>query len=409
MSGRSARRVFPSPTRPTGRAPWLRPLGSGDVGRLAVALLAAGLLPNLLSGEATSAGPLVAMACVTAGVTLSFRSASLLLTLAFVADVLLAARHGSFDEFRGFDIEAAVPLGGAVGLYLNRLLGRYGRRMRAVSAVAEEAQRAILPTPPKRLGPLSVAVRYRPAQREARIGGDIYAVQQTRFGTRLLIGDVRGKGMDAVGAAAVALGAFREAAEQAASLPRLADRLEHALLREAAHDPGEGRVEGFTTALLGEVTPDGATLRLLNRGHPAPYLLHGDEVRALHPAEPDLPLGMGRLSDRRAVPDAYPLPYGAVLLLVTDGVTEARDGAGAFYDPAERLAGHGPWDDPATAVDVLMDDVRRWSTGSTRDDMAVLAVRRVDPGPVVECPLRRLELRRDRASRLVRVRRGKVA
>ncbi|WP_327358025.1 PP2C family protein-serine/threonine phosphatase [Streptomyces sp. NBC_01304] len=382
-------------------------LKSGSAGWLAIGLLTAGVLPNLLCAEATSAGPLVAMACVTAGVTLSFRSASALLALALVADVLLAARHGSLDEFRGFDIEAAVPLGTAVGLYLNRLVGQYGRRMHAVSAVAEEAQRAILPAPRKRLGPLAVAARYQAAQREARIGGDLYAVQHTRFGTRLLIGDVRGKGMDAVGAASVVLGAFREAADEAVSLPRLADRLEHALLREAAHDHGEAGVEGFTTALLGEVTPDGTTVRLLNRGHPAPYLLDGDDVRPLLPAEPDLPLGMGRLNDRRSVPDTYPLPYGAVLLLITDGVTEARDSGGAFYDPVERLAGRGRWDAPETAIDVLMDDVRRWSTGSTHDDMAVLAVRRVDAPPVVECPLRRLTLRRYGASRLVRLQCGK--
>ncbi len=381
-------------------------LRSGPAGWLAVGLLTAGAVANLCAPGATSAGPLVAMACVTAGVAMSLRGASALLTVALAADALIAARHGCLDEFRGFGVEATVPLGAAVGLYLNRLAGRYGRRMRAVSAVAEQAQRAILPTPPKRLGPLAVAVRYQAAEREARIGGDLYAVQQTRFGTRLLIGDVRGKGMGAVGAASVVLGAFREAADEAVSLPRLAERLEHALLREAAHGAGEAGVEGFTTALLGEITPDGATLRLLNRGHPAPYLLHGDEVRALHPAEPDLPLGLGRLSERHAVPDTFPLPYGAVLLLITDGVTEARDPEGTFYDPVERLAGHGRFDHPQTAIDVLMADVRNWATGNTHDDMAVLAVRRADARPVVECPLRRLGLRREGVSRLARVRCG---
>ncbi|GAA1376140.1 PP2C family protein-serine/threonine phosphatase [Streptomyces beijiangensis] len=338
--------------------------------------------------------------------TLSLRNAWLFCALALVADSMLATRFGSgsLTHFRPFDIEAAVPLGSTVGLYLNRLLARRSRRMHAVTAVAEEAQRAILPAPPKRLGSLSLAVRYQAAQREARIGGDVYAVQQTRFGTRLLIGDVRGKGMGAVGTASVVIGAFREAAEEAVSLPQLADRIEHALLREAAHDRAEARTEGFTTALLGEITPDGSTLRLLNRGHPAPYLLDDGTVRALNPAEPDLPLGMGVLSARRSVPDAHPLPPGAVLLLITDGVTEARDSDGAFYDPIVRLSGRGGWDDPEAVIDVLMDDVQQWSSGHALDDTAVLAVRRRDARPAAHCPMRRLNHRLDGFSRLVRVR-----
>ncbi|MER5945795.1 PP2C family protein-serine/threonine phosphatase [Streptomyces sp. NPDC001904] len=357
-----------------------RRLRSGHAGWLPAILLVAAVLSNLPFHEATSAGPLAAMSCVAAGATLSLRSASLLTALALTADALLAAKHG-FTRLRPLDIEAGVPLGGMIGLYLNRMLARHRRRMHAVSAVAEEAQRAILPTPPKHVGQLSLAVRYRAAQREAHIGGDVYAVQQTRFGTRLLIGDVRGKGMGAVCTASVVIGAFREAAHEALSLPQLAERVEHSLLREAAHADAECHLEGFTTALLGEITPDGTTLRLLNRGHPAPYLLYGDRARALEPSEPDLPLGMGALNGRRTVPDAHPLPQGAVLLLITDGVTEARDANGDFYDPAERLMGRGHWNDPDTAIDLLMTDVQRWSAGRTRDDTAVLAVCRTATAP----------------------------
>jgi serine phosphatase RsbU (regulator of sigma subunit) len=68
-------------------------------------------------------------------------------------------------------------------------------------------------------------------------------------------------------------------------------------------------------------------------------------------------------------------PSGATLLLHTDGLSEARDAQGTFYDPAARLAGRmfsGP--DPLLAA--LTAEVRRHTGGRTTDDMALLAVRR---------------------------------
>lgn len=327
------------------------------------------LTPNDYHG-----GPLLAVACVAAGATLTFRSTLLLSAFALVAIVGLTLWHGSFGHVLGAAEIANVFLAGLIGLGVNRLITRYGRSLATVRTVAEAAQRAILPTPPERLGPLEIAVRYRAAQSEARIGGDVYAVEDTPYGTRLLIGDVRGKGLGAVGAVSVLLGAFREAAEWAPDLTELAARLEHALVREGVRRSGEDQTEGFTTALLAEFSADCRTLRLLNRGHPSPYLLSGGTVQALEAAEPDLPLGMGALDDRRSAPQTHPLPPGGTLLLVTDGVTEARDRAGVFYDPAVRLAGRGPFGGPEDVIDALVGDVEEWSGGRGTDDMAVLSV-----------------------------------
>ncbi|MEU3458363.1 PP2C family protein-serine/threonine phosphatase [Streptomyces sp. NPDC006733] len=338
------------------------------------ALVLAGVLFDAFTPIDYHGGPLLAAACVTAGATLSFRSTVVLAAVALGAMVGLTIQHQSFGHALGFAEIANVLLAGLLGLGVNRLIARYGRSLATVRTVAEAAQRAILPTPPERMGPLDIAVRYRAAQSEARIGGDVYAVEDTPYGVRLLIADVRGKGLGAVAAVSVVLGAFREAAEWAPDLPELAGRLEHALIREGARRSGEDQSEGFTTALVAEFSADCRTLRLLNRGHPAPYLLVGATVVALNAAEPDLPLGMGGLDGRRSVPDVHPLPPGGSLLLVTDGVTEARDGAGAFYDPAVQLAGRGPFHGPSGVIDALVGDVEEWTGGSGTDDMAVLAV-----------------------------------
>ncbi|MFG2668056.1 PP2C family protein-serine/threonine phosphatase [Streptomyces sp. NPDC048387] len=269
-----------------------------------------------------------------------------------------------------------------LALLINRVVRRSGERLASARGIAEAAQRAVLPTPAERIGGLCVAARYEAAQADAFIGGDLYAVQDTAYGVRLAVGDVRGKGLGAVEAVAVVLGAFREAAETEPTLEGLAQRLERALTREGMRRDGLDAVEGFTTCVLGEVPPGGGLLRLVNRGHPEPLLLHADGgVSVLAPAEPALPLGLGELArDGTGAAQEWPFPPGSTLLLFTDGVTEARDRAGAFYDPAARLRGR-VFPGPDAVLSALSSDVHRHTGGAATDDMALLAVGRTgEPG-----------------------------
>ncbi|MFC5021893.1 PP2C family protein-serine/threonine phosphatase, partial [Streptomyces coeruleoprunus] len=264
----------------------------------------------------------------------------------------------------------------AFAVLINQVVRRSGERLASARVIAETAQRAVLPTPAERIGGLRVAARYEAAQADAFIGGDLFAVQDTPQGVRLVVGDVRGKGMGAVEAVAVVIGAFREAAEHETSLEAVAQRLERALAREGTRRDGLDAVEGFTTAVLAEIPRGDGTVRVVNRGHPEPLLLYADgAVGALAPPEPALPLGMGDLA---AWPDrAYEVPYppGATLLFYTDGLTEARDRHGVFYDPAERLEGR-VFPEPDSLLDALIEDVRRHTGGGATDDMALLAVAR---------------------------------
>ncbi|MFE3932798.1 SpoIIE family protein phosphatase, partial [Streptomyces goshikiensis] len=67
------------------------------------------------------------------------------------------------------------------------------------------------------------------------------------------------------------------------------------------------------------------------------------------------------------------------LLLYTDGLTEARSGAGEFYDPAARLSG-SVFSGPEALLSALSSDVRRHTGGGATDDMALLAVGRPGEG-----------------------------
>jgi serine phosphatase RsbU (regulator of sigma subunit) len=317
-----------------------------------------------------TAAPLVAAQLYALGGTLGTGAVALTATYGVHARYGLATDADTLTEV--ITVATVAVLAGV----LNRVVRRGDQRLASQREIAEAAQRAVLPRPDDRIGGFEIAVRYEAAQRDAFIGGDLYAVQDSPHGVRLVVGDVRGKGMGAVAAVAVVIGAFREAAEQEATLEAVARRLERALAREGTRREGLDAVEGFTTVVLAELPHGDGVVRILNRGHPPPLLLCPDgAVRALPAGEPALPLGMGELGSWPDRAEETGFPGGATLLLYTDGLSEARDRHGEFYDPQARLAGRG-FREPGALLSALAGEVRRHTGGGMTDDMALLAVRR---------------------------------
>ncbi|WP_374328655.1 PP2C family protein-serine/threonine phosphatase [Streptomyces sp. PSKA30] len=342
-------------------------------------LLVIGGVYDYLTPRPYTAAPLFTAAPLVAAPLLS-RRATILTGIASVAVVLgLHIRYGTALRVDALTELVTVTTVAVLAVLINVLVRRSHARLDSAWKIAEAAQRAVLPEPLDRIGGFDIAARYEAAQADAFIGGDLYAVQDSPHGVRLVVGDVRGKGMGAVGAVAVVIGAFREAAEQEATLQGVAERLERALTREAARRDGVEATEGFATAVLAELPPGDGVVRILNRGHPPPLLLCADgTVRPLPAREPALPLGMGDLGAWPARVEESRFPDGATLLLHTDGLSEARDAHGRFYDPAARLAGR-TFRGPGELLRALAEEVRRHSGGGMTDDMALLAVRRPSP------------------------------
>ncbi|MFF5204682.1 PP2C family protein-serine/threonine phosphatase [Streptosporangium sp. NPDC000396] len=245
---------------------------------------------------------------------------------------------------------------------------RHERQLADVRSVAEAAQRVLLRPVPRRAGPgIGVAVSYTSATAEARIGGDLYEVVTTPHGVRVIVGDVQGKGLEAVETAAVVLGAFREAAHDEAKLQGVVARLENALTRELSG-------EQFVTAILAEIT-GGASITVINCGHPSPMVLAADGKRWFaDPPDEALPLGMGSLKANEPVPHQVPFAPGDQVLFYTDGVIEARNGTGQFYPlPARAHLLNGA--DPQLALDALRADLLRHVGRPLGDDAAMLLLR----------------------------------
>jgi serine phosphatase RsbU (regulator of sigma subunit) len=265
---------------------------------------------------------------------------------------------------------------GVLAGVVNTVVRRGDLRLANARQMAEAAQRAVMPVPERELGALRIASRYEAAQQEANLGGDLYVVQDTPYGVRVILGDVRGKGMTAVTAVAIVVGVFREVAERAPTIEECALRLDQAVVRERDRRGQDlERAEGFVTAVFAEFSRDGRTLRLVDHGHPPPLLLEpGRKPRLLEVGEPGGPLALSDLVGSPRPGPRIELRPGATVLFYTDGLTEARDDHGVFYDPIERLDGR-VFREPEDLLDFLSEDVVLHAGGDVEDDMALLAVR----------------------------------
>jgi serine phosphatase RsbU (regulator of sigma subunit) len=262
----------------------------------------------------------------------------------------------------------------------------YELQIANVASVAEAAQRAVLRPLPEQLGPLKLGVVYLAAAAEARVGGDLYEVTHTEgHGIRLIIGDVRGKGLGAVEVAADIIGRFREVAHNVGTLNEIASRLDAGLSRRW------GQYEEFVTALLAEIDPDRGRLTILNCGHPPPLLISssGGEVTVLDARAPAPPLGLLTLGSDAGAKEVYAFKPNDQLLLYTDGVTEARDASREFYPLDERVRALAPRTEPKlgvagrllgggsapTILDLVRDDLLSYVGAPPDDDAALLLVR----------------------------------
>ncbi|MFD3931930.1 PP2C family protein-serine/threonine phosphatase [Streptomyces sp. NPDC058614] len=219
---------------------------------------------------------------------------------------------------------------------------------------------------------------YEPLQEDRLVGGDIYDVVESPWGTRVLIGDVQGKGLAALGAAFAVIGAFREAAHRESTLTALADVLDASVVRHNSYAARTGDDERFVTVLVaGIVAHD--EVQVVNCGHVPPQLLHDGQV-----STPDLdvgvPLGLAALAGEPVTVSWFSFPAGATLVLSTDGLSETRAADGKFYPVDERLAAHADAS-PSALPQALYDDARVFARqGDQQDDFAVLTVRRSPQG-----------------------------
>ncbi|MDQ0585613.1 PP2C family protein-serine/threonine phosphatase [Streptomyces rishiriensis] len=243
-----------------------------------------------------------------------------------------------------------------------------------VRLVADAAQKVLLRPLPHRIQGIEIESLYRAAQEQARIGGDFYEAADTPYGVRLLIGDVRGKGLSAVGAAAAVINCFRENAYDQPDLQGLIHRLQTTMTRYSATIPADDKQEHFATALITEIPYGSGHVKVLNCGHPPPVFVQHGHVHVLEPTRPSTPLNLEALLGDHYHVDTVAFVPGDQMLLYTDGVTETRDRNGTFFPLPDWMRLHRAAA-PRELLNQLHSDLLRYGGGRLDDDIAALAVR----------------------------------
>ncbi|MBL1083660.1 serine/threonine-protein phosphatase [Streptomyces actinomycinicus] len=346
-----------------------------------IILLALGI--ELSPAHALITGPLLAAMPALAALTMGPKGPLSAAAGAFAVTVTTATLHHSWGGQVYSNLISLVVVSAASVTMSSAVRTRRQSELNQVRRVAEAAQRVLLRPVPPRLGPVQMASKYLAAETGAQIGGDLYEAVHTRYGVRMIVGDVRGKGLPAVRLAAAVLGAFREAAHYEEDLAEVVSHCAAALERERAalravdRAEEDNLTEDFVTALVAQVS-NAFVVQVVNRGHPPPLVLREGKVEALHPASPMPPLGLEEfITLPPAEADSYPFAPGDRLLLHTDGVIEARSPGGEFFPLPQTTESVHPCQ-PAEFLEHLHQELIRHTHGYLADDAAMLLVERIN-------------------------------
>jgi serine phosphatase RsbU (regulator of sigma subunit) len=238
--------------------------------------------------------------------------------------------------------------------------------------LSHDLQAGLLPPEIPRIPGATLAASYHPAGEGLEVGGDFYDVfplPSDRWA--LMIGDVSGRGA----LAATTTGMVRHTARAAARLldepAAVVTAINDALTGHTTHD------DQFVSLVYGELrhSPSHLTLNLIRAGHVPPLVRRADGT-VVELTEPGMLLGIG--PDPGFCPCRIDLHPGDSLVLVTDGITEARSADGEFFGEerlADALAGVRTTTPTATAVvESITTAVTAFAGDATLDDQAALVI-----------------------------------
>jgi serine phosphatase RsbU (regulator of sigma subunit) len=240
-------------------------------------------------------------------------------------------------------------------------------RMERELQVARDIQMSILPRAVPDVEGLAFGTHISPM---AAVGGDFYDIIKLDDGRlAIVIGDVSDHGVPAALFMALTVTLLR------AELRRGTAPLE-VLQRVNRHMLEMNETGMFVTALLGILDPEARHFRYARAGHEPPIILGvGGEF---------VPVDRGRGQPLGLFPDLHldeqhiPMPNGCLLLLYTDGVTEAMDETGLFFGlpRVEQLMLAGASTAPQGLCDRLWDSLQEHRGPTVQhDDVTMLAVK----------------------------------
>lgn len=238
--------------------------------------------------------------------------------------------------------------------------------------VSQAFQKALLPPALPEIAGVEIGAEYVAVGAGLEVGGDFYDVFAIENdGWAFVIGDVAGKGPEAA-----SLTSFARYTIRAAAMRLKRPHLVLGALNEEIRRQTSG--ERLFTAVYGELEPgsggDGAIIRISCAGHPSPVILRsGGEVEWLSGTG----MILGEFEDPKLASEEFALRPGDAVVFYTDGVTEARNEAGAFFemDSLVGVVGECAGLSAPQIADEIKSKALAFQNGIARDDIAVLVLR----------------------------------
>ncbi len=237
--------------------------------------------------------------------------------------------------------------------------------------VGRAVQLALMPEHNPELAGWEIWLYTRPAN---DVGGDLVdylTVADDRLG--LALGDVSGKGLGAALLMSKLQSTLRALAPDTDSLESLGQRVNRILCRDGL--PGR-----FATLVYLELPRGGGPIRVLNAGHPPPYIVSGTTTRT----QPPVAIPLGILPETPYQAQTIELQGDEWLLAYSDGVTEARNSQWELFGE-ERLeallADSGTLSLSARGERIVAEVDRFLGEERPNDDLSLILVRRVSLPP----------------------------
>lgn len=234
--------------------------------------------------------------------------------------------------------------------------------------IAETLQQALIPVQiPTIVSGCHFAARYVPALAEAQVGGDFYDVFDLENGrVAVLIGDVAGKGLHAAMQVSAARYAFRSYAYIESAPSKVVSHVNNALCKD------QGSEAVLFTGFFAVVDTNNRTITYTNAGHEPPV------IRRANGHVEELNVGgrvLGVLPGYDYPEESLALNKGDMIVLITDGITEARSKERGMFGKSKFLRYIAQEDaPPSQLVDRILNKALEYGNGQLQDDVAVVAI-----------------------------------
>ncbi len=277
----------------------------------------------------------------------------------------------SVRRFGEEDLELLVSLASAAALRIRNVKLSEAAAARCVQdrelALAHEIQMAMLPRVMPERAEIEMAAALIPAR---AVGGDLYDFLIVGDAVWFVVADAAGKGVSAALFMAVTRTLFRAVAHGDATVSSVVERMNAELARD-------NEQQFFVTAIVGRIALGSGELVYCNAGHPPPLRAEATGAAGAVAAAP-AGIALGVLEDATYEPARVTLVPGEVLLLVTDGVTEAINPRGELFSDARLLREFAACsaESATQIVDRVLDAVNAFAGAAPQeDDITVLALR----------------------------------